>query len=44
MQGLAPVDPSELIRRARRGEADVLDELIRHYRPYLKLLARLTEK
>ena len=44
MESLVPVDPSELIRRARAGEVEVLDELISHYRPYLKLLARLHRK
>jgi hypothetical protein len=41
MQNRAAQDPSDLIRRARAGEPDVLDRLIDQYRPYLRLLARL---
>ena len=38
---MADCDPRELISAAKLGDARMLNELIKRYRPYLRLLARL---
>ena len=37
-------DPEALLRRARTGSDGAADALLNHYRPYLRLLARLRDK
>lgn len=41
MNTLSSSNPVSLILRARQGDAEGLNRLIEHYRPYLQVLARL---
>jgi RNA polymerase sigma-70 factor (ECF subfamily) len=41
MARVVEIDPEDLLRKARKGEAPSLGQLLEHYRAYLSLLARV---